>query len=129
MKSEEKQNSTKNSTNNDENNEMYKRTITQNNINKEKDLDNQNNQNYLSIFSNTNSIDKNFNLKKEKTDYKLKSNSTSKRKLPLLAYSSISFYDSLPPENSKVIGIDVLKQQIKKKLRDRELDLIFPQNI
>jgi hypothetical protein len=133
MKSEEKQNTTKNSTNNDEKNEMNNRTITQNNINKEKDLVNQNNQNYLSIFNNTNSIDKKFNLKKQKTDFKLKSNSTSKRKLPLLTYSSISFYDSLPSENSKVIGIDILKQKLisnksninKKKAELQDLKIQF----
>ena len=129
MKSDEKQNLT----NNEEKNEKNNKTITKNNKVKEKDINIQNDQYFLSLFKNHNPNNKKLGLKKQKTDFKLKSNSTPKRKLPLLTYSSISFYDSLPSENAKGVGIEILKKKLmsnksninKKKAELQDLKIQF----
>ena len=105
MKSQEKQKFL----NINEINEVNSKTITQKNFFKEKAVNTQNNKNFLSLLNN--SLYNTFNLKKQNTDFKLKSNSTSKRQLPLLTYSSVSFYDSLPSDAN---GIDI--NSLKKKL-------------
>lgn len=126
-------NSNENPTNNGEKNEKNNKTITKNNKVKEKDINIQNDQYFLSLFKNHNPNNKKFGLKKQKTDFKLKSNSTPKRKLPLLTYSSISFYDSLPSENAKGVGIEILKKKLisnksninKKKAELQDLKIQF----
>ena len=67
-------------------------------------------QKYHSILSNP--IMNKFNYRKQKTDYKLKSNSISKNQLPLLEFNSISFYDSLPSENLYALDIESLKKKL-----------------
>ena len=53
-----------------------------------------------------------FNFQKQKTDYKLKSNSTAKNQLPLLEFNSTSFYDSFPSENLYILDIESLKKKL-----------------
>ena len=60
----------------------------------------------------SNPIINKFNYQKQKTDSKLKSNSTTKNQLPLLEFNSISFYDSLPSENLYIQDIESLKKRL-----------------
>jgi len=66
------------------------------------------------------------NLQKQKTDFTLKSNSTSKRKLPLLTINPFSFYDSLPSEDTSISDIDTLRNQListKSKFNKKKTEL------
>ena len=73
------------------------------------------------------------NLQKQKTDFTLKSNSTVKRKLPLLTLNPFSFYDSLPSEDSHISNIDTIRNQListkskynKKKIELQELKIQY----
>jgi chromosome segregation ATPase len=73
------------------------------------------------------------NLQKQKTDFTLKSNSTVKRKLPLLTFNPFSFYDSLPSEDSNISDIDTIRNQListksnynKKKTELQELKIQY----
>ena len=78
--------------------------------NKNKTIATKNNTKYIL----NNPILRKFNFQKQKTDYKLKSNSnsTKKNKLPLLTFNSISFYDSINSDNLNNLDIDSLKKKL-----------------
>ena len=108
--------------------------------------DNEHHDNYYNTFSqyyfikgnrkfenNNNSFNKNFSnnyMRKQPTDYKLKSSKSKKQQLPILTLNSLSFYGSLPLENSDV---DSLKKKLllnktninKKKAELQELKIQY----
>ena len=108
--------------------------------------DNEHHDNYYNTFSQyyfikgnrkleniNNSFNKNFSnnyMRKQPTDYKLKSSKSKKQQLPILTLNSLSFYGSLPLENS---DIDSLKKKLlldktninKKKAELQELKIQY----
>ena len=98
------------------------KTITQNNFFKNKTIAIKNNPKYLTVLNNP--ILKKFNY--QKTDNKLKSNSTKKNQFPLLKFNTLSFYDSLPSENSNNLDIEYLKNKLisnKSKINKKKTEL------
>ena len=122
MKSEEKQNPT----NDNEHTNNYFNTFSQNYFVKgNRKLENNNNS-FNKKFSNN-------YMRKQPTDYKLKSSKSKQQQLPILTLNSLSFYDSLPLENSKLLDVDSLKKKLllnktninKKKAELQELKIQY----
>lgn len=122
MKSEEKQNPI----NDNEHNDKYYNTFSQNYFIKgNRKLENTNNS-FNKNFSNN-------NMRKQPTDYKLKPSKSKQQQLPILTLNSLSFYDSLPLENSKLLDVDSLKKKLllnktninKKKAELQELKIQY----
>ena len=113
------------------NNSNISKTISHNYTFKEKTKNLKNNPKYYSILNNP--ILKKFNLQKQKTDFRLKSNSTTKSQFPLITLNSVSFYDTLPSENSNILDIEYLKKKLinnksninKKKIELQELKIQY----
>jgi len=122
MKSEEKQNPI----NDNEHHNNYYNTFSQNYFVKGN----------RKLESTNNSFNKNFsnsNMRKQPTDYKLKTSKSKQQQLPILTLNSLSFYDSLPSENSKLLDVDSLKKKLllnktninKKKAELQELKIQY----
>ena len=103
-------------------NNMFNNTISHNYFIKEKTKNLKNNPKYYSILNNP--IVNKFNFRKQKTDFRLKSNSTNKNIFSLNTLNSVSFYDSLPSESNS--DIDYLKKKLiinKSNINKKKIEL------
>ena len=127
MKSEEKQNSINDKDNNDNN--SNNNTIPQNYFLKDKPINSKtkNIPKFASIFNNT--VYQKFSNKadgQKQTDFKFKVISTVKKQLPLLTLNSLSFYEPLTSENSKILDVESLKKKLllnKEKINKKKNEL------
>ena len=105
-------------------NNMFNNTISHNYFIKEKTKNLKNNSKYYSILNNP--IVNQFNFRKQKTDFRLKSNSTNKNIFSLNTLNSVSFYDSLPSDNTSNSDIDYLKKKLilnKSNINKKKIEL------